>query len=144
MPDTPAIPYDEINADMKLRDDARRAGRQVVDIANPSEINKEVALALARHVSPDDIGRTIARLLGATRMLKNGVTELPDSRAQEAGVKLWLAYSIGLPVQRSEVVNVNLGVEESDQLEERLAKSPALRRALARMLAKHEDVQTPV
>jgi hypothetical protein len=137
MSTTPTVPIDQINNEIIARDEARRTRRPLTSLANPGEINREVCEALSRHVTPDDIGRVIHHLITATRPCKSG--ELPDARAMEAGAKLWLAYRAGLPVQRTETVNVNLDAEESDKLEERLAKSPALRRSLARMLAVHAE-----
>ncbi len=89
---------------------------------------------LAERIPPERVVDQLAKLLTATRTGKNGVVT-PDVRAIEAGLKLWLAYGIGLPVQRSEVVSVNLDADSSVGITDRLAKSPALRDQLRKALA---------
>ncbi|MBC8001081.1 MAG: hypothetical protein H7X97_00720 [Opitutaceae bacterium] len=101
----------------------RAAGR--ISIAKPGEISREVLYAIHKHVDPDKVGMVISKMLDATRSLKDG-RELPDTRTQEAGVKLYLAYMVGMPVQRTEAVNVNLDADSSVDIEARMENSPAL------------------
>lgn len=89
---------------------------------------------LAERIPPERVVDQLDKLLTATRTGKNGVVT-PDVRAIEAGLKLWLAYGIGLPVQRTEAININLDADAAMGIEERLAKSPALREQLRRSLA---------
>lgn len=52
--------------------------------------------------------------------------EVPDWRTREAGVKINLAYTEGLPIQCIEQISTN--VESEAQTMARLEKSPASRR----------------
>ena len=88
---------------------------------------------LAERIPPERVVEQLDKLLTAKRVGRNGV-ETPDVRAIEAGLKLWLAYGIGLPVQRTEAININLDADAALGIEERLAKSPALREQLRRSL----------
>ena len=101
---------------------------------------------LAERIPPERIVEQLDKLLSATRPSKGG--EVMDVRAVEAGVKLWLAYGIGLPVQRTESVTVTLDADSSLGLADRLAKSPALREQLRLALAAADGVvdvaSTPV
>jgi hypothetical protein len=130
---TPDEVMTAVQAERKLRAEGR------VSIMSPGEINREVTTAIARHIQPDRIGRVISGMLDATRTLKDG-TELPDTRTQEAAVKLYLSYMIGLPTQRVETVNVNLDADSAVGLRERLQHSPALRKTLAGLLREVEDL----
>ena len=114
----------------------RAAGR--ISLANPGEISREVLYAIHKHVDPDKVGQVIGKMMEATRTLKDG-RELPDTRTQEAGVKLYLAYMVGMPVQRSETVNVNVDADSAIGMEERLRHSPTLRAMFRKMLDKVED-----
>lgn len=60
----------------------------------------------------------------------------PDWRARESGVKLWLSYVIGLPVQRQEIVTHKVSsIGDSKQL----LRSPATLDAIRRQLAGTEE-----
>lgn len=96
-------------------------------------VSQRVAAMIAEKLPPERIVERLDQLIHATRTTRHGV-EI-DSRAVESGVKLWLAYVVGLPIQRQEVVSVNLNADSSLDIEERLANSPALREQLRRSLA---------
>jgi hypothetical protein len=110
----------------------KRSTSQKLDLSDPRQISKEVVVALARKVSPDLIADKINLLLSMTRQTKVG--EVPDVRAMEAGIKLYLAYAVGLPTQRSEVLTVNVDADAEAGLAERLKSSPALRQVFRRMI----------
>jgi hypothetical protein len=95
-----------------------------------------LAAALENEIPEYRLARTISEAMTATMTTRAGTVEI-DHKTRLAATSLALAYRVGLPVQRSETVMVNLDADQSDQLRERLAKSPALRRSLARMLAAH-------
>lgn len=128
------VPPEQINAAVEADRAARKAG-QLSSLSNPAEISREVIAALHRHVDPDDVGRVIGSMLKAKRKLKDG-TELEDTRSQEAGAKLYLAYTVGMPVQRSENVNVDLNADSSLDIEERMENSPALLAQMEKIIAK--------
>jgi len=102
------------------------------------ELNREIVAAIAEHIDPQDIAKTIKALMGAHRALKDG-TVLLDTRANEAGVKLALAYLVGVPVQRQEIVQVNVDADASADMLARLKSSPALRDQLAKLLAEANE-----
>jgi hypothetical protein len=109
-----------------------------ISLDTPGLIGKEVMIALARYCPADDVAKTIASLMTAKLVRKDGV-EYPDIRAQEAGVKLWLAYMVGMPVQRQEVVTVNLDADSEAGMVDRLRSSPALRAQLRKILDSVDD-----
>ena len=118
----------------EIREAGPRRPSQKLDLSDPRQINKEVVVALARKIGPDLIADKIASLLDATRLTKYGPA--PDTRSMEAGIKLYLAYVIGLPTQRQEVITVNLDADSAVGLEQRLLASPALCDSLQRMIDK--------
>lgn len=121
----------------RYRED-KKAGK--VSLADSSTISKEIVAALAYVIPPETVAQTIASLMTASRTLKNG-TVLPDTRAQDSGVKLYLAYMVGLPVQKTESVNITLDADSAVGMEDRLRKSPALRQALKGILEKVENAE---
>ena len=122
-----------------------RADRRALRSADPTlprrrlsemssaEISREVLDAIHRHVDPDKVGRVINRMLDAKRTLKNGDV-LDDTRAQDSAAKLYISYTVGTPVQRTESVSVALDADAAVGLEERLRHSPALRAMFRKML----------
>jgi len=112
----------------EIRAEGKRRPSQKLDLSDPRQISKEVVVALARKIAPDLIAEKIEALLHATRPTKYG--EAADVRAMEAGIKLYLAYAVGLPTQRQEIVTVNLEADNSAGIEARLANSPALLRSM--------------
>lgn len=110
----------------------RLAGKTLADV-NPTAISQSFILAINACITPKRVAESISGLLGATRELKSGAV-LPDYRAQEAGVRLYLAYTIGLPVQRQEIITVAVDSDNNDGMMERLKSSPAARAALRKAL----------
>ena len=119
------IPIDAINADLTQQ-------RPITSLAHPGDINKQVAKVLLEKVGPDMVAETIHEMMVATRPTRDG--EVPDGRQREAGVKLWLAYMVGLPVQRTESVTVELTADAEVGMRERLRHSPSLRASLRAIL----------
>ena len=70
--------------------------------------------------------------------LTRGGHKIPDNRTRLAALSLVMAYLIGRPVERQEIVNVNLDADSSHGMMERLKSSPALRAQLKRMLDEAE------
>lgn len=125
------IPPDAVAAAIAKSRAERAAGK--ISLTNPGEISREVLYAIHEHVDPEKVGKVIAKMLDAKRTHKNG-NVLDDTRTMEAGIKLYLAYMIGTPIQRSETVNVNLDADSAVGMEERLRHSPALRAMFRKML----------
>lgn len=131
------LPATVVN-DAILADRAERQRGTIDSICNPATISREVIASIAKHVTPDKVGKVIARMLDAKRRLKDN-TELDDTRTQEAGLKLYLAYMVGMPVQRTEAVNINVDADSAVGMEERLRHSPALRAMFRKMLDRVEE-----
>ena len=104
---------------------------QFPEIKQAAQLTPRLIEILADRFPPDRIAETIEKLLTATHLTKGG-QKIDDNRAIEAGVKLLLAYQIGLPVQRQEIVQMN--IDGDAQVEERMLKSPAVRQALREKL----------
>lgn len=133
----PAQIEDEVADEVEvIRAAGKRSSAKKIDLSDPRQINKEVVLALARRVSPDVIAAKIESLMNMTRPTKYGPAA--DVRAMESGIKLYLAYVIGLPTQRQEVISVTLDADSMVGLRERLKASPAMRQTLAGLLEEVE------
>ena len=123
-----------------LRKAEPKRGRSLAKLARPSV---ETRAALMQRFPAERIAETLARLMEATvRVVRgrgeNARAEIDDHRAQVEALKLMLAYRDGRPVERQEVVSVNLDAEAAPGIAERLRASPALRLQLRRMLAEAE------
>ena len=108
-----------------------------VSVTSPGQISKAMAEELARKVPASLIADAILELINAKRMTKHGLET--DVRAKEAGLKLALAYKVGLPIQRTEAINVNLDADSAVGMKERLAHSPALRAIFRKILDEVES-----
>ncbi len=97
-----------------------------------SPVSKHLLERLAAEVPADTILDGIRKLLAATFVTKSG-KEHPDYRAREAGLKLWLNYLVGLPVQRQVIANVPPPKSREESWHE-IERSPAARAALRRVL----------
>lgn len=111
----------------------RLRGKKIEDLM-PAEVAKNIIIAIGNKIKPETIAEKINSLLTATRPTKHG--DAIDTRAVEVGLKLYLSYMVGLPVQRIEQINVNVDADNEKGLEERILSSPALQNALRRILAK--------
>lgn len=107
-------------------------------LTSPGRANSELIESLREAFPPEVIHGHIKACMSANVVTKGG-NILPDNRTRLAALQLLLAYTEGRPVERAQVETINHNLEESpDSLEERLRKSPALRRSLAATLAKLE------
>ncbi len=97
--------------------------------ATPLTAGQQLAKELAENVTDERLAVAISEALTATQINRDG-TITPDHKTRLQAATLGLAYRHGRPVERQEVVSVNLDAEASIGLEERLANSPALLRNL--------------
>lgn len=104
---------------------------------NPS---RDLARTLSSEVTAERIAEVLSDGLVAMRTTGSGVCE-PDMRTRLEAAKLALAYIVGLPIQRSEIVNVNVDAAAQQDMVARLRSSPALRAAVSRMLAEADADQ---
>ena len=121
---------EEINAKLP------KGSRPLTSLSHPGEINRQIAEVLAQTVSSAEVGETIKSLLTADRRTKEGYE--PDWRAREAGAKLWLAYQVGLPVQRQEIHQTVVNKSEEDNM--KTLQSPAMLAAMKNLIARVENV----
>lgn len=106
-------------------------------VTQPSDITRQVIEQMRTAIPAERVIARIDALLEATRPTKWGPAI--DTRAVEIGTRLWLAYTVGLPVQRTESVTVNMDAMTGDDMVERLVKSPALREQLRSYLAQADE-----
>jgi hypothetical protein len=99
----------------------------------PTTPSQKLAAALAEECPERRIAETLSDCLSATVMNRAGAVE-PAWSVRLQAVALVLDHRYGKPVQRQEVVTVAVDADSSG-MRERLAKSPALRKALKEMLA---------
>jgi len=109
--------------------------RPITSLSHPGEINRQIAEVLADTVPASEIAETIKDLLAAEKAVKDGGYE-PDWRAREAGAKLWLAYQVGLPVQRQEIHQTVTTRSEEDNM--KTLASPAMLAAMKSLIARAE------
>ena len=100
----------------------------------------ETLSAIARVVTPEQIARALAEALSATIKTKTG--EIPDYRTRLEAAKVFMNYTIGLPVERQPEPEPVRTPESSSASLNRIMASPAARAALRRMLDEAEENQT--
>lgn len=113
------------------------AGEQLNQIKQASDLGASLLATLAKEVGHDVIIATLKDMLTANTVTKAG-KKAPDWRAREAGVKMYLAYMVGMPVQRS--VTIERKEESEGETMTRLLESPAAREALKRAMAQDGEV----
>jgi len=96
--------------------------------------SQRLAEVLEKEIPESRIARTLSECMSAVSISRSGAVE-PDYRTRLAAAQLALSYKIGKPVERAEVVQLNLGADDAPDLSARLAHSPALREAFRKMLA---------
>jgi hypothetical protein len=99
---------------------------------------------LVRKIPVERIVETLVDCMHATTVLKNGVV-VADWRSRLEAVKLVLAYLVGLPIARQEIVSVKK-VDSNSELdfEERMASSPALLASVKAMVARAEALKMAI
>jgi hypothetical protein len=71
----------------------------------------------------------------ATMYDRNG-GQVPDHRVRMEGVKVWLNWEIGKPIERS--ITISQPMEDDDEIMARMLQSPAAVAALKRKIEKAE------
>lgn len=112
-------------------DKAGEEGRLSIRAA---DLAPKIIEALAVKYGPDKIVAKIEECLNATKTMAIGGKpfETSDYKTRLDALKLLLQYQVGMPVARSETIVHN--VDTIQTLETKMQKSPALRRAVGRML----------
>ena len=91
---------------------------------------------LVEQFAPETIVEKIEELLNAEVVTKGGEVR-PDTRTRESAVKLLLSYTIGLPIQRTQNITMNV-TQSDDDVQELIDGSPTLRAELAEMIGMGE------
>lgn len=116
-------------------DKSAKEGRLSIRAA---DLSPKIIEALAVKFGPDTIAQKLEHCLNATKTVtvNRKPLEVEDFKTQLDALKLLLQYQVGNPVSRSEVVTHN--VDTMQTLENKMQKSPALRRAVGAMLDRSE------
>lgn len=131
----------DVDASQNQIDKAAEEGRLTI---RPQDLSVKVIEALATKFGPEKVVGKLTECMEATKTMAIGGRpyETPDFKTQLDALKLLLQYQVGMPVARTEVVTHN--VDTMQTLESKMQKSPALRRAVGRMLDRtHEDGAAP-
>lgn len=102
---------------------------------NPASMGTALLTELVETVPVADVVNAIREMLSATthqRTTATTVIEVPDHKSRYAAAKLFFAYALGEPIQRS--VEIVQRPETEDSTLERLLSSPAARASLKAML----------
>jgi hypothetical protein len=116
--------------------DAAEEGR--LTIRSP-DLSTGLVEKMGQRFGATKVVNTIAECMAATKtiIVKGSPMEVPDFKLRLDSAKLVLQYQVGNPVTRSEVVTHN--VDTMQTLEGKMQKSPALRRAIGKMLDRSDD-----
>ncbi|MBK1883675.1 hypothetical protein JIN85_14755 [Luteolibacter pohnpeiensis] len=128
----PAQAIEAYRAKRKAANGDKRTNQKVL---SPGTFNRELQTALAEIYSTEEISAYIDSLLVAT------FKGQPDNRTRLAALTLLMAYLVGKPVERQEVVSVNVDADSLVGIEERLRTSPTLCRALGDALERVKNEQ---
>lgn len=151
IPSFPAFPDlpPEGKSDMVLESDLkesdiRTAAKEGRLSLRAADLAPKIIEELAKKFGPDTIVNQIAECMGATKTIaiSGRPFETPDYKTRLDTLKLLLQYQIGMPVARSEVVTHNVDTMQS--LESKMKGSPALRRAIGKMLDRSKVEQGEV
>ena len=120
---------------------AAREGRVSVRASN---LAPQILEALAKKFGPDYIVGKFEECLGATKTIAIGGRpyETTDFKTRLDALRTLVQYQVGMPVARSEVITHN--VDTMQTLESKMQSSPALRRAIGRMLDKSKSEEGEV
>ena len=87
--------------------------------------NTALAQVIAAEAPAHRIIKALSDALNADVIHRDG-TRGPDHRARTAAALALLEYSVGRPVQRSEIISVDATADSAAGLQDRLRKSPSL------------------
>lgn len=96
-------------------------------------LSADTLAAIADKFGDGKMADMLYELCSAECITKGG-HKIADNRTRLAALSLALAYLIGRPVERQEIVSVNVDADSAVGMKERLAHSPALRAMFRKML----------
>lgn len=113
-----------------------RGGKPVK--ADLRAVSADTIALVASKFGGDKLTKMFEELANA-ECITNGGRRIPDNRTRLA-IAIYLGnHLLGMPIQRTEAINVNLDADSAVGMEERLRHSPALRAMFRQMLDKVED-----
>jgi hypothetical protein len=99
----------------------------------PEDPNRALAAEIDQQAPAKRSIKALADALTADQVNRDG-SRGPDHRTRVSAALALLQYRVGRPIERSEVISVNLDADAATGLAERLKNSPALRSSLRKML----------
>ncbi len=135
---TPTAAAIDANGGIEVVDKAGRT--KLITGAKLRNLNAETIGAIADKFGSDRIAELLDELTKAN-CITNGGREIADNKTRLQALTLTLAYLIGRPVERQEVISVNLDADSSIGLAERLQNSPALLKSLKGIIAQVEGAE---
>jgi hypothetical protein len=103
--------------------------------------NQHLAEVLHAEIPEERIARVLSDAMAATMTTRAGTVE-PDHKTRVQAATLTLAYKVGRPVERQEVITKDLTTSSDEDLTVRLKRSPALRKMFRRILDEAGDGAT--
>lgn len=107
-------------------------------MSNEHDPNGQVHNLIAREAPAERIIRALAGALEADMTSRAGVKE-PDYRTRLRAAEVLLAYAIGRPIERQQVITAHARGGLLDDLENRMKRSPSLRDALRSSLERADE-----
>lgn len=108
--------------------------------ASPSQ---QLAEVLAEEIPSQRIAEVLSEALTATVRTRAGTIEA-CWKTRIGAASLILSYKVGRPLERQQILMQNLTADPVSDIEERLLRSPSLRKSLAATLAKIEEIKSDV
>jgi hypothetical protein len=106
-----------------------------------SSASQQLAEVLHTEIPEERIARVLSDAMAATMTTRAGTVE-PDHKTRVQAATLTLAYKVGRPVERQEVITKDVTTSVDEDLAGRLKRSPALRRMFRRILDEAGDGAT--
>jgi hypothetical protein len=105
-------------------------------------LSADTIAAIADKFGGDRMATMLYELCEAECITKGG-HKIADNRTRLAALSLAMAYLIGRPVERQEILTVNVDADSAVGMEERLRHSPALRAMFRKMLDRVDNPDSP-
>jgi hypothetical protein len=100
--------------------------------------SQQLSEVLDAEIPEERIARVLSDAMAATMTTRAGTVE-PDHKTRVQAATLTLAYKVGRPVERQEVITREVTTSPDGDLAGRLRHSPALRKVFRRILDEAGD-----
>lgn len=134
---TPTV--DEITQQIDNREIVNRKG-EILQPIGPDRLRlmqADVMSAIVRRFNGEKLAKMLDELSQA-ESVTNGGKKIPDNRTRLSAATVILAYILGKPIERQEILNINMDADSAHNLAEKLKESPALRAAFRSILEQAE------